>query len=63
MGIVLRFPDERRRTGATDQTGPESPCEIIILPVVRIERHTPATAPNDTPSRGGDTPRRKRKSA
>jgi hypothetical protein len=38
MGSVIRFPDEKRMTfaGARPQDGPAA---VVILPVVRIERH------------------------
>ena len=41
MGTVIRFPVERRasRDGATALPAGES-ASIVILPVVRIERHS-----------------------
>ena len=40
MGIILKFPDDGRtaRFGRTAAGGEES-ATVIILPVIRIERH------------------------
>jgi hypothetical protein len=46
--LVLRFPDERRDASPSVKT--EQPAEIIILPVIFMERH-------DTPQ--PDEPERK----
>jgi hypothetical protein len=42
MGTVVKFPDEGRfvRFGRAD--GHEESATVIILPVVRIERHEPS---------------------
>ena len=39
MGTVIRFPDEKRPSSHKDVVH-DGPASIIILPVVRIERHT-----------------------
>jgi hypothetical protein len=51
MGIIVKFPDEGRivRFGRAD--GPEESATVIILPVVRIERH-------DEPAVDGAEPHR-----
>jgi hypothetical protein len=45
MGMVLRFPVERARTAPVEIFDNE-PAEILILPMVRIER---VDAPGDDP--------------
>jgi hypothetical protein len=45
MGTVIRFPIERRMSNDRPTTEPrEGSASIIILPVVRIERHRDAEA-------------------
>jgi hypothetical protein len=40
MGIVIRFPAERRMSRNEADARPHNgPASIVILPVVRIERH------------------------
>ena len=39
MGTVVKFPDEGRIVRFVRVDGEEDPAQIIILPVVRIERH------------------------
>jgi hypothetical protein len=49
MGIIVKFPDEGRivRFGRAD--GLEESATIIILPVVRIERHDEAVVDGAEP--------------
>ncbi|MDP2801348.1 MAG: hypothetical protein Q8O26_05635 [Phreatobacter sp.] len=66
MGAVLRFPLERRRIlrPATDDTAVSG--QILLLPVVRVERHDlppPPILTVDPPLKGGDRPKRRRRSA
>ncbi len=60
MGLVLRFPVERRRDAAAPAIDPAETGAIVILPVIRVERHA---EPSDTPEHGGGAPRRKRQRA
>lgn len=39
MGTVIKFPDDGRIVRFARADGAEEPATIIILPVVRIERH------------------------
>jgi hypothetical protein len=39
MGKVIRFPIERRLAMKADSRPREGSASIIILPVIRIERH------------------------
>ena len=50
MGLVIRFPLEQRITQEFAPSGRGSePASVVILPVIRIDRHS------DEPS-GGSTP-------
>ncbi|WP_439573074.1 hypothetical protein [Phreatobacter sp.] len=70
MGLVLRFPLERRRVAGPD-LGDTPRGAVLLLPVIRIERHdiqrhdlpAPPMLTVEPPLRGGDKPRRRRKSA
>lgn len=66
MGAVLRFPLERRRLLRPAADDPEASGQILVLPVVRVERHdlpAPPVLTVDPPLKGGDRPRRGRRSA
>ena len=60
MGVILNFPIERARARCADRPC-ASPGSVIILPVVRIERHvdhwaqlTPQARPStQAPKRSG----------
>jgi hypothetical protein len=57
MGTVIDFPNDRR-TSMTGERMPMGPAHVIVLPVVRIERHADGTAIElppeaDSPSNGG----------
>jgi hypothetical protein len=49
MGTIVKFPDEGRivRFGRTD--APDESATVIILPVIRIERHADARAVDAEP--------------
>ena len=66
MGTVIRFPDEKRMTwngaGIRTQDGPAS---VVILPVIRVERHaddTGGAAPDAGTPRGSGRRRPGRRS-
>jgi hypothetical protein len=65
MGSVIRFPLERRRILRLD-AGAAAVGQILLLPVVRVERHDlppPPVLTVDPPRKGGDRPKRRRRSA
>ncbi len=52
MGTILKFPDDARAARVDRAVGAEASATVIILPVIRIERHetriedvTPYVAP------------------
>lgn len=66
MGLVLRFPLERRSALRHDSGSPEQAGQILLLPVIRIERHDlppPPVLTVDPPRNGGDGSKRRRRSA
>jgi len=66
MGLVLRFPLERRRALRRDSGVPDMMGQILVLPVIRIERHDlppPPVLTVDPPRKGGHGPKRRRRSA
>ncbi|MBL8568757.1 MAG: hypothetical protein JNK84_06690 [Phreatobacter sp.] len=66
MGLVLRFPLERRRALRQDPSVPDVMGQILVLPVIRIERHDlppPPVLTVDPPRKGGHGPKRRRRSA
>ena len=66
MGSVLRFPLERRRMLGSEQELSSAAGQVVVLPVVRIERHDlqpPPVLIVDPPLKGGDRPKRRRRSA
>lgn len=63
MGIVIQFPVEtatRRHGSATDIARAEMTGDVLILPVVRIERATDETNGN-SPDEGTAAGRRRRR--
>jgi hypothetical protein len=48
MSTVIRFPEARR--GSSSPVLNAAPASIVILPVVRIERHTDLTEDPRPPS-------------
>ena len=61
MGIIVQFPEAHRPVSGGRYVGAASePASVIILPVVRIERHP--DEPSDGVSGGdGATPGRRRR--
>lgn len=60
MGIIVQFPEGQRPLGGGRYVDANSePADVIILPVVRIERHP--DKPSDGVERGGGNPPRKRR--
>jgi len=66
MGTVIRFPDERRMNWNAGAHAPSQSGSVIILPVIRIERHSDDTsndiAPGAGTPQGGGRRRRGRRS-
>jgi len=61
MGTIIEFPAARRH-GATAEFAPrETAGTVLILPVVRIERHTDETSGDRGPEQGTATGRRRRR--
>ena len=62
MGVLIRFPEQKPERAPRACFGvADVPAAILILPVVRIERHAeerPSAPGSDTGARGGG--RRKR---
>lgn len=66
MGLVFRFPLERRRELRAEVLPAAETGHILVLPVVRIEHHDLPPPPSLTvepPRTGGNKPKRGRKSA
>jgi hypothetical protein len=60
MGQVLQFPEGQRPAGGGRYVGANSePASVIILPVVRIERHP--DRPSDGLAGGRASPGRRRR--
>lgn len=61
MGIIVQFPEGQRPLGGGRYVDANSePASVIILPVIRIERHP--DAPTDSIEGGsGATPGRRRR--
>jgi hypothetical protein len=61
MGTIIEFPVSRR-LGSTSEFAPvETVGTVLILPVIRIERHTDETNGGSGPERGTATGRRRRR--
>jgi hypothetical protein len=55
MGMVIRFPAERRASlcGVATQASPHTgTASVVILPVIRIERHDGDSSNNLAPQAG-----------
>jgi hypothetical protein len=62
MGQVVQFPEGQRPAGGGRYVDANSePASVIILPVVRIERHP--DRPSDGVTGGGASNRRRRRRA
>lgn len=61
MGIIVQFPEGQRPLGSGRYVDANSePATVIILPVVRIERH-PDEPSDGLAGGGGVTPGRRRR--
>jgi hypothetical protein len=59
MGTIIEFPASAIRRSGHDSTAETStPATVVILPVVRIERHV---EPNDADPEAGTTRGRRRR--
>jgi hypothetical protein len=66
MGTIIEFPADAasRRLGSTVDVAPrEGPATVLILPAVRIERHTDETSGGSGPEEGTAPGRRRRRRA
>jgi hypothetical protein len=66
MGIIIEFPagTALRRLGSTVDAAPRQGLgTVLILPVVRIERHTDETSGGSGPEEGTAPGRRRRRRA
>jgi hypothetical protein len=62
MGIVLEFP-ARQETASRGVTMPERCGEVVILPVIRIERYDSEPARYTTPRKGEAGRKRRRRAS
>lgn len=58
MGMVIEFPEQELRLHGV--TFLSEPAQVIILPVIRIERHLDGTSGGPAP-RSGSSPGRTRR--
>jgi hypothetical protein len=66
MGIIVEFPADAasRRAGLGMEAAPrEATATILILPAIRIERHTDETSDGSGPEQGAATGRRRKRRA
>lgn len=64
MGTVINFPTaERAARGPDSMAGKSESAAIIILPVIRIERHAEAPSGDLEPEAGSTARRRRRRRA
>jgi hypothetical protein len=61
MGTIIEFPPSRRLGSTTEFAPLETAATVLILPVVRIERHTDETSGDRGPEQGTATGRRRRR--
>ncbi len=61
MGTIIEFPASRRLGSTTELAPQETVGTVLILPVVRIERHTDETNGDRGPEQGTATGRRRRR--
>lgn len=63
MGTILEFPaDAASRSGSTMVPSPGHRAKVLILPVIRIERHA-ESRDDGGPEQGDAPPRRRRRRA
>ena len=64
MGIIVQFPEGERPLGGGRYVGTNSePASVIILPVVRIERHPDEPSDGAAGSNSANSGRRRRRRA
>lgn len=61
MGTIIEFPASRRLGSTTEFAPPETGATVLILPVIRIERHTDESNGDRGPEQGTATGRRRRR--
>jgi hypothetical protein len=61
MGTIIEFPASRRLGSTTELDTRERSGTVLILPVIRIERHTDETNGDRGPEQGTATGRRRRR--
>jgi hypothetical protein len=61
MGTIIEFPASRRLDRTTELAPLEKVGTVLILPVVRIERHTDETSGDRGPEQGTAAGRRRRR--
>ena len=61
MGTIIEFPAARRLDSTTEVAPRETVGTVVILPVVRIERHTDETNGDRGPEQGTAGRRRRRR--
>jgi len=66
MGIILQFPADAAAKRADTETGAgqrRRAATVVILPVIRIERHSDETTGSHGPNEGAAPGRRRRRRA
>ena len=65
MGMIVEFPAEatQRRPAATEMARPEGMGTVLILPVIRIERHDGNMSGGGSPDQGSPSGRRRKRRA
>lgn len=65
MGTILVFPADAglRRNTPRDAIAPQATGQVVILPVIRIERYDDTTNGDHGPEEGTATGRRRRRRA
>lgn len=65
MGMIVEFPAEatQRRPAATEMSRPEGMGTVLILPVIRIERHDGNMLGGGNPDQGSPSGRRRKRRA
>jgi hypothetical protein len=61
MGTIIEFPASRRLGSSTEFVPLETVGTVLILPVIRIERHADETSGDRRPEQGAATGRRRRR--
>ena len=61
MGTIIEFPASRRLGTSAEMAPPETVGTVLILPVIRIERHSEEKTGGTGPEQGTATGRRRRR--